>query len=176
MTLCQFVKNHRKLIWYVRTAANEQWARFDLKTIFGVAALESAGEPSSYDADERPSYDSYNGGGYDYRHSGGYDERDRHGSYDQPDRRGSYGPDYGSSSPITRPVHRLVGVVLPPTRQWATDKTDAILSGGSRGGAGGGYNGPADHYHHHGPDGYDGRGDNYPHGHNNHYDSYRGQF
>lgn len=87
----QFVKNHRRLIWYVKTAANEQWARFDLKQIFGVPSLETDKSYSDLDGkDDRK-------GGYSY------------------------------TSPISKPVHKLVGVILPPTRQWATDKTAELL-------------------------------------------------
>lgn len=89
MTLVQFVKNHRRLIWYVKTAANEQWARFDLKQIFGVPSLETG--KSYSDVEDKGGYHSY-------------------------------------ISPITKPVHKLVGVILPPTRQWATDKTAELLS------------------------------------------------
>lgn len=92
MTICQFVKNHCRLIWYVRTAANEQWARFDLKKIFGVPSLESGKATTDGNDDKWGSW----GGGY--------------------------------SSAVTRPVHKGVGTILPPTRQWATDKTDELVS------------------------------------------------
>jgi hypothetical protein len=86
MTIMQFVKNHRRLIWYVRTAANEQWSQFDLKKIFGVKSLETG---KSYDESGR-------GGGY--------------------------------VRPITKPVHKAVHTILPPVREWATDKTAEIMS------------------------------------------------
>lgn len=96
MTLLQFVKNHRCLIWYVRTAANEQWARFDLKKLFGVPSLEKA-ELSKF---EQESHTYYGGGG-----GGGWD----------------------SSLPIRKPTFKDVGVVLPPTRTWAVDKTSDLV-------------------------------------------------
>lgn len=90
MTICQFVKNHRRLIWYVKTAANEQWARFDLKKIFGVPSLETGASKVYGDLEDKWST--------------------------------------SKSVPVTKPVHKGVGNIMPPTRQWATDKTDELLS------------------------------------------------
>lgn len=94
----QFVKNHRRLVWYVRTAANEQWARFDLKKIFGVSSLRTAAN-NRFENDNLQASDMY-------YHGGGGDD----------------------SYPVRKPLYKDVGVILPPTRQWATDKTADLMS------------------------------------------------
>jgi hypothetical protein len=88
------------LIWYVKTAANEQWARFDLKKIFGVDSLESATE---------------------------YELKDGYASYDR-EIMGHHRDGHGRNGPVRRPIHKGVGNIMPPTRQWATDKTAELLS------------------------------------------------
>lgn len=94
-----FVKNHRRLIWYVRTAANEQWVQFDLKRIFNVPSLETRTSAVGEDDDDD----------------------------DQAEiSRRKYGGSSGSRRPRA-PVFKDVGNVVPPVRRWATDKTDDLL-------------------------------------------------
>jgi len=107
MTLITFVKNHRSLVWYLRTTANEQWVKFDLKRIFGVPSLEEGDDSQVASAS---GHRSYEGKRKRRRHNGGNDN------------------DSDDSFPLRKPVHKLLGLIAPSTRQWATDKTDALVN------------------------------------------------
>lgn len=141
MTIMQFITNHRRLTWFARTAANEQWVKFDLKKIFGVPSLEKP-ELRMYEASEGLASTMY-GGRRDHHHGPrdkDYERRDRdydssHSDYERRDRDYDnrhndygYGRDDSHPSPVRRPLFKNVGLVAPPTRIWATDLSDDLMT------------------------------------------------
>lgn len=148
MTIMQFVKNHRRLVWYVKTAANEQWARFDLTQIFGVPSLETSKSYADVDvlsvqsadaaaaeaavsaqAAEVPQETAEAVSAEGEVAAASAAEGDVAAASASASAQGNVGTMHWGKGPITKPVHKLVGVIMPPTRKWATDKTSELISG-----------------------------------------------